>query len=284
MLAVASRTRFAAAVPRSARAIAASPWGTDHWRHDKQEFIQWATRAIKEEQSRERREFYAFCSISFGDVDTDKDGFINYRQFDRLLETVAATPRRFGLAPQSTLNYEDRLAQHKKLFDVLDTAGGPARGVIGMDQFVEWAFEHVLGKIGSIPEKDVALLHVENYTEKEYLDFIEVAVNDKTSYNRSTFYNFMLNIFVEADESCSGRVNRAQFDKLLTRAAQVPRHFGLAPPDVDTATRDKMFASMELLRGDQRTGYVTFRKFYEWSIEHIAEKIRLHKAGKGHVQ
>merc|ERR1712226_823402 len=94
-----------------------------------------------------------------------------------------------------------------------------------------------------------------------------------TSYNRSTFYNFMLNIFVEADESCSGRVNRAQFDKLLTRTAQVPRHFGLAPPDVDKATRDKMFASMELHRGDQRTGYVTFRKFYEWSIDHIAEKI-----------
>merc|ERR1712107_834379 len=74
-----------------------------------------------------------------------------------------------------------------------------------------------------------ALLHVENYTEKEYLDFIEVAVNDKTSYNRSSFYNFMLNIFVEADESCGGRVDRAQFDKLLSRAAQVPPfRFGTA--------------------------------------------------------
>jgi Ca2+-binding EF-hand superfamily protein len=280
MLTIASRSRLAATVPPAARAFAASPWGTDHWRHDKQEFIQWARRASKEEKSRERREFYAFCSISFGDVDTDKDGFINYRQFDRLLESVAATPRRFGLAPQSTLNYEDRLAQHKALFDRLDTAGGPARGVIAMDQFVDWAFEHVIGKVDSIPEKDVALLHVENYTEKEYLDFIEIAVNDKTSYNRSTFYNFMLNLFVEADESCSGRVNRAQFDALLTRAAHVPRHFGLAPPEVDKATRDKMFDSMELRRGDQRTGYVTFRKFYEWSIDHIAEKIRLHKAGK----
>jgi hypothetical protein len=281
MLTIASRSnRLAATAPRAARAFAASPWGTDHWRHDKQEFIQWARRASKEVKSRERREFYAFCAIQFGDVDTDKDGFINYRQFDRLLESVAATPRRFGLAPQSTLNYEDRLAQHKTLFDRLDTAGGPARGVIAMDQFVDWAFEHVIGKVDSIPEKDVALLHVENYTEKEYLDFIEIAVNDKTSYNRSTFYNFMLNMFVEADEACTGRVNRAQFDALLTRAAQVPRHFGLAPPEVDKATRDKMFDSMELRRGDQRTGYVTFRKFYEWSIDHIAEKIRMHKAGK----
>jgi hypothetical protein len=280
MLTIASRSRLAAIVPRAARPFAASPWGADHWRHDKHEFITWVRRAAKEEKSRERREFYAFCSISFGDVDTDKDGFINHRQFDRLLETVAATPRRFGLAPQSTLNYDDRLAQHKALFDQIDTAGGPARGKIGMDQFVDWATDHLLERLDKIPEKDVSLLHPENYTEKEYLDFIEIAVKDKTSYNRSSFYNFMLNIFVEADESCSGRVNRAQFDALLSRAAEIPRHFGLAPPEVDKATRDKMFDSIELRRGDERTGYVTFRKFYEWSIDHIALKIRLHKAGK----
>jgi len=280
MLTIASRGRLAAIVPRAARSFAASPWGTDHWRHDKQEFITWVRRAVKEDTSRERREFYGFCALSFGDVDTDKDGFINVRQFDRLLETVAATPRRFGLAPQSTLNYEDRLAQHKALFDRLDTAGGPARGVIAMDQFVDWATDHLLERLEHIPEGDVSLLHPENYTQQQYLDFIEVAVNDKTSYHRSSFYNFMLNIFVESDESCSGRVNRAQFEALLTRAAMVPRHFGLAPPEVDKATRDKMFKDIELRRGDQRTGFVTFRKFYEWSIDHIAELIRLHKAGK----
>lgn len=279
MLSIASRSRVAAIAP-GARAIAASPWGTDHWRHDKQEFIHWASKAAKDEKSRQGREFFAHCAVCFGDVDTDKDGFINYRQFDRLLETVASTPRRFGLAPQSTMDYDERLKQHKALFDSIDARDGPARGVIAMDQFVEWAFKHVIGKVGSIPEKDVALLHAENYTEKEYLDFVEIAVNDKTSYNRSSYYNFMLNLFVEADESCSGRVNRAQFDALLNRAAKVPRHFGLAPDVVDTATRDKMFDAMELRRGDKRTGFVTFRKFYEWNLEHTAAKIRAHRAGK----
>lgn len=279
MLSIASRSRVATVVP-SARAVAASPWGTDHWRHDKQEFIHWAKKAAGDRNSRQAREFFAHCAVCFGDVDTDKDGFINYRQFDRLLETVASTPRRFGLAPQSTLDYESRLKQHKTLFDSLDAKDGPARGVIGMDQFLEWAFKHVVGKVGGIPAKDVSLLHPENYTAEEYLDFLEIAVNDKTSYNRSTYYNFMLNLFVEADESCTGRVNRAQFEALLNRAAQVPRHFGLAPPDVDTAVRDKMFEAMELRRGDQRTGFVTFRKFYEWNLEHTAEKIRAHRAGK----
>jgi len=208
------------------------------------------------------------------------DGFINYRQFDRLLETVAATPRRFGLAPQSNLDYESRLKQHKDLFDRIDAKDGPARGLIAMDQFVEWAFEHLVGKMAHIPEKDVALLHPENYTAEEYLDFLEIAVNDHTSYNRTTYYNFLLNLFVEADEAGTGRVNRRQFGALLTRAGEVPRHFGLAPQDIDPAVRDKMFEAMELRRGDQRTGFVTFRKFYEWSLEHVSEKIRAHRAGK----
>jgi len=72
MLSIASRSRVAAVAP-GARAIAASPWGTDHWRHDKQEFIRWATKAAKDEKSRQGREFFAHCAVCFGDVDTDKD-------------------------------------------------------------------------------------------------------------------------------------------------------------------------------------------------------------------
>merc|ERR1711862_757609 len=109
------------------------------------------------------------------------------------------------------MGYEQRLVQHKALFDQIDTAGGPARGLIGMDQFVEWASDHLLTRLDKIPTGDVSLLHPESYTQQEYLDFIEIAVNDKTSYNRSSFYNFMLNIFVERRvwhrpcQSCSVR-------------------------------------------------------------------------------
>merc|ERR1712064_81781 len=42
---------------------------------------------------------YGFLALSFGDVDTDKDGLINAEQFDQLLAEVAALPRRYGLAP-----------------------------------------------------------------------------------------------------------------------------------------------------------------------------------------
>lgn len=257
-----------------------SPWGSDHWRHDKKAFIQWCNDAQNMDGSA-RREFYGFCSLAFGDVDTDKDGFINAEQFDRVLEKVAALPRRYGLAPLSTENSAERLARHKKIFDWLDTKDGPARGVLGLDQFMAWTFEHVGGKILEIPKGDVGLYHVEDYSEAEYIGFIERAVNNPGSYEHASFYNFILNCFVEADTQCHGRINYEQFGKLLTRAATVPRHFGLAPAEVDEAVRKEMFEKMELKRDGVRQGFVTARKFWEWTVEHTKMKINLQKEGKG---
>merc|ERR1711970_920507 len=196
-------------------------------------------------------EFFGFLALSFGDVDVDKDGFINLEEFDRLLEKVAAVPRRYGLAPVQTSDPLTRQMGHKKVFDQLDTKAGPARGVLGLDQFVEWAQEHVAGRVGKVPAKDVGLYHVQDYSEAEYLGFIERAVIIVCSYERASFYNFILNCFVEADEQCEGRISQDQFDKLLTRAATVPRHFGLAPAEASAGTRSQMFAEMSA-----GTGYV----------------------------
>ena len=37
-----------------------------------------------------------------------------------------------------------RAVNHKILYDSLGTKNGPARGVLGLDQFIEWAGGHVL--------------------------------------------------------------------------------------------------------------------------------------------
>merc|ERR1712032_1388108 len=80
--------------------------------------------------------------------------------------------------------------------------------------------------------KDVGLYHVENYTEEQYIGFIERAVSNPGSYEHASFYNFILNCFVEADAESKGRITYEQFHKLLDRAAVVPRHFGLAPDSI----------------------------------------------------
>merc|ERR1712048_1289940 len=73
----------------SVRAFSASPWGTDHWRHDKQAFKAWAQAAVQPGTNKEKRELYGFLALSFGDVDTDKDGLISAEQFDQLLAELS---------------------------------------------------------------------------------------------------------------------------------------------------------------------------------------------------
>merc|ERR1711953_1646049 len=96
--------------------------------------------------------------------------------------------------------------------------------------------------------------------EEEYIGFVEKAVNNPGSYEHASFYNFILNCFVEADEQCQGRITYDQFDKLLSRAATVPP---------STEARKKMSDELELKCGGKGTGYVTTRTFWEWTVVHF---------------
>ena len=59
------------------------------------------------------------------------------------------------------------VVNHKILYDSLDTKNGPARGVLGLDQFIEWAYDHVVIHVPKVPAKDVGLYHVEDFPEEE---------------------------------------------------------------------------------------------------------------------
>jgi len=259
-----------------------SPWGSDHWRHDKNTFKLWCTEAMVPGTKAER-EFYGFLAVAFGDVDANKDGLINAAEFDLLCEKVAALPRRYGMAPSWEKEYngdiEARTAARKAMFDKLDTRNGPARHRIGLKQFVRWATEHVAAKVGTLDLKSkVDFNHIQDYDEDTFLTYLEYACDNPTSGAYATLYEFLLTIFVESDLTSQGTINRQEFDVLLDRAAAVPRQFGLAPSGSSSELRTKIFNSMD----DNGTGSITFRKFLNWTVEHSKMKIKLQKEGKGY--
>lgn len=265
---------------QSARAASTTTvWGHDVWRYEKSAFKEWV-KASTVSGTKEQHQMYAFLATNFGDADVDKDGWIDDEEFDRLLESVAALPRRFGLAPSWKAEYgtaEKRKAARKAMFDAIDGADGfKPRGKIAMGQFITWAQKHVGGKAPTLDKtkgSDVALRHIEDHTKEEYLAFLDQAVNNKKSGASASFYNYLLTIFVEADEGCKGMINYDEFIKLIDIAAKTPRAFGLAPDSQDEAARKAMFAAMD----STSSGYVTFRKFLRFVRVHVREKLASHK-------
>merc|ERR1711865_1130835 len=96
----------------------------------------------------------------------------------------ALRPRRFGLAPSWEKEYgtiERRTASRKAMFDMLDLRQGEARGWIGLEQFVNWATDHLITKVATIDRNDVDFYHIDQYTEEQYLVYLEEAVTNPNS-------------------------------------------------------------------------------------------------------
>jgi Ca2+-binding EF-hand superfamily protein len=276
---VAMRTLNRTAFPAARGVSTASNFG-EAWRYDKGAFKTWATKASTEDGV-EKKQLYAHLALSFGDVDNDKDGWINPDEFDLLLEKVAALPRRFGLAPSWQVEYggdvAKRTAARKAMFDAIDGADGfKPRGKIAMGQFLKWSTAHIFSKVGTIQGETgrVAFRHVEDFTKDEYVSYVDEAVNKPDSIASTTLYNYLLTLFVEADIECKGKISYEQFDGLVEIAAASPRHFGLAPAGRDAAARRAMFDAMDY----NKSGHVTFRKFLRFVREHAREKVADYKA------
>jgi len=249
-------------------------WGNDGWRYDKGAFREFVKASVVK-NSLEERQMYAFLAASFGDCDVDKDGLIVKEEFDVLLEVVASLPRRFGFAPSWRAEYgtkAKRTSAREAIFDTIDGADGQAaRGKISMTQFVNWAQTHLAGKAPQLTrtDGDVALRHPGGYTVDEYTVFLAKAVNNPQSGAAAGFYNYLLTIFIEADEACQGKIAFEDFTKLIDVAAKTPRFFQLAPETQDEAARKAMFKAMD----STNTGFITFRKFLGFVREHVKGKI-----------
>jgi len=84
----------------------------------------------------------------------------------------------------------------------LDTKNGPVRGVLGPDQSIEWACDHVVTHVSKVQAKDVRLYHVKIILRRRTLVLSRKVVNKPGSYEHASFYNFIRNCFVVEDEQC----------------------------------------------------------------------------------
>merc|ERR1711862_595562 len=80
--------------------------------------------------------------------------------------------------------------------------------------------------------KMVDLYHIADYDKEDFLKAMKVAMADKKSPEYTRFYEFLLTVFVEEDHECRGVVSFEAFERLVARAAMVPRTFGLAPKNI----------------------------------------------------
>ena len=135
------------------------------------------------------------------------------------MNKVSSGPRQRGTTQSRQVRYHGgvtkRTAASKALFDSIDgSAGFKPRGKIAMGQFIEFAYERIFHKDLTVDMSRVDFGHVDQYTEEQFLDYLEKAVNDPKSGASVSFYNYLLTIFAEADTKCKGQITFDDFDEL----------------------------------------------------------------------
>ena len=115
----------------------------------KEEFIDFIKKAVHK-TTPEYRSLYFFLLKCFSDADRDRDGAVNSKEFDAMIEIAAEVPRRFGLAPSSSQmfrNAAERIAKRKEYFNTMDLNKD---GTISFDEWLNYAYEHIVAKVAAL--------------------------------------------------------------------------------------------------------------------------------------
>merc|ERR1712032_1578842 len=86
-----------------------------------------------------------FLFECFLDADSDYDGLVTYKGFNKMIAQAASIPRRFGFAPHTREMYKTEAEfteARKALFSQLCGAGGG----VSLDNWIGWAKPHIVQK------------------------------------------------------------------------------------------------------------------------------------------
>jgi len=158
--------------------------------------------------------------------------------------TAQPFPTAVALAPSLEKEYgtnERRTASRKAMVDMLDLCQGPPRGWTGLEQFVNWATDHLITKVATIESgTDVDHCYFEQHGEHQYLTHMEQAVTDPASRAHASLYEFLLAIFTkfsgmlarrfgDTDVDKDGKIRQLSSMVLCEDSAALPHRCGFGP-------------------------------------------------------
>lgn len=110
----------------------------------KEEYIAYVDEAVNKPDSIASTTLYNYLLTLFVEADKECKGKISFEQFDDLVNIAAATPRHFGLAPQSR-----DAAARREMFEAMDSTKS---GFITFRKFLRFVREHAREKVAHYKE------------------------------------------------------------------------------------------------------------------------------------
>merc|ERR1719410_3056057 len=198
----------------------------------KHDFVHFVNTAIKDKSSPEARELYHYLNKCFVDNDTDYDGLVSYRGFNSMIAEAAVAPRRFGFAPHTREMYksaEDFDLARTELFNQLKSTNKR----ITYESWVNWAMNHINEKVGSGLEEHTDCKW--ERSKEDCIQFFKMVFKQGSSHNMKSststqfkeFYMLMNDMFIDHDTSLTGKLNKADFEKLVANCDKIPGKFGM---------------------------------------------------------
>merc|ERR1719440_1163994 len=120
------------------------------------------------------------------------------------------------------------------------------------------------------------------------MNFAVALTKSRESAEYKEFYRFLWRCFEDADQDRDGQVNLLEFDKMVEKAGAFPRSHGLAPQTIEQFKTDeerlqgrrKHFEAMDA----DKSGYISFEEWLEFTYLHVCEKVRGVAASAGFEQ
>ena len=113
------------------------------------EFIAFIKNAVADSGSADHKELHDFLVATFNNNDANGDGKLIPENIDSLVDEAAALPRKLGFAPKNEDIYptdDAKKAARAKLFAEISGSGH-----ITLDQWINWATEHIAAKALGLP-------------------------------------------------------------------------------------------------------------------------------------